>query len=333
MRKLWINVVISYGCGIYLLACLIDKFSHYGEYASKAFETNGKHYLFYAYPVDGKAWIYAAIVMAAVAFYSYSGAGDWILRFLVPVRKPLENLPSEVDLSPGSTYVTEYLPAKLAEHNQPKLKINFWVQESPDPNAFAWGKNNIAVSTAILENCTTLQQHAVIMHEVGHLVHSDTRISMVNLWGSFVYSFVTRITSRFLNFVSGRRAAATTEEAKVRHDNSLVTIISLLVMVMVFAPLVVPIVICAVFSVINRHVFAFSSKAQEYAADKFSAEVGLSRDGLIEFLEMLSSISYKENPIIQAYFESHPSPRERINHLRGLNIDESQKLYVGGQNE
>ncbi len=87
-----------------------------------------------------------------------------------------------------------------------KLKITmreFWIYESPDPNAFATGpsKHNsmVAVSTGLMNHLNEGEVRAVIAHEMGHVYNGDmfTTTVLAGLMNTFVY-FISRMVYRHM---------------------------------------------------------------------------------------------------------------------------------------
>lgn len=296
MRKLWINVLMSYCAGTYFLACFLDKLMYYIYYMAN-YKTGQ---FFYAYPQHLLPTLIAIAVMVGFLLISLNGYGDWWLRLFVSVRKPLM-LKSETDLIEGSPFVTE-LNAKTG------LNVKFWVQESPQLNGFAWGKNNIAITTAVLERCNISQRDAVIMHEVGHLIHNDTSVRMANMWGNMVYCYIGRIFINFYHLFNN------SVNAKSKHYQPGFLIVGGIMFLLFFGPMLLPVFICWIIAKFNAKVFEFTSKEQEFAADDFAARND-HKNGLVSFLKVLSATNYKKSTVLKSFFESHPSPRERINRI------------------
>ena len=62
------------------------------------------------------------------------------------------------------------------------LKLNFGVYEVVDVNAFACGDGSIRVCAGLMELMTDDEVLAVIGHEIGHVVHHDSKNAMKNAY-------------------------------------------------------------------------------------------------------------------------------------------------------
>lgn len=62
------------------------------------------------------------------------------------------------------------------------LKVNFGVYEVADVNAFACGDGSIRIFAGLMDVMTDDEVMAVIGHEIGHLVHTDTKDAMKNAY-------------------------------------------------------------------------------------------------------------------------------------------------------
>ena len=62
------------------------------------------------------------------------------------------------------------------------LKLNFKVYEVTDVNAFACGDGSIRVFSALMDLMTDDELAAIIGHEIGHVVHTDSKDAMKNAY-------------------------------------------------------------------------------------------------------------------------------------------------------
>ena len=62
------------------------------------------------------------------------------------------------------------------------LKLNFAIYEVVDVNAFACGDGSIRIFAGLMELMTDDEVLAVIGHEIGHVVHQDTKHAMKNAY-------------------------------------------------------------------------------------------------------------------------------------------------------
>ena len=83
---------------------------------------------------------------------------------------------------PGSAYSKrlDSLMKKVGEIEG--LKLNYKVYEVVDINAFACGDGSIRVFSALMDLMDDDELMAVIGHEIGHVVHTDSKDAMKNAY-------------------------------------------------------------------------------------------------------------------------------------------------------
>ena len=86
------------------------------------------------------------------------------------------------DSDPGSAYSKrlDSLMKKVGEIEG--LKLNYKVYEVVDINAFACGDGSIRVFSALMDLMDDDELMAVIGHEIGHVVHTDSKDAMKNAY-------------------------------------------------------------------------------------------------------------------------------------------------------
>ena len=60
------------------------------------------------------------------------------------------------------------------------LKLNFGVYEVVDVNAFACGDGSVRICAGLMDVMTDEEVMAVVGHEIGHVVHTDSKDAMKN---------------------------------------------------------------------------------------------------------------------------------------------------------
>ena len=58
------------------------------------------------------------------------------------------------------------------------LKLNFGVYEVVDVNAFACGDGSVRICAGLMDVMTDEEVMAVVGHEIGHVVHTDSKDAM-----------------------------------------------------------------------------------------------------------------------------------------------------------
>ena len=101
---------------------------------------------------------------------------------------------------PGSAYSKrlDSLMKKVGEIEG--LKLNYKVYEVVDINAFACGDGSIRVFSALMDLMDDDELMAVIGHEIGHVVHTDSKDAMKN--ANFHKNKKLKPMNMGLNFVS-----------------------------------------------------------------------------------------------------------------------------------
>lgn len=74
----------------------------------------------------------------------------------------------------------ERLTGKIKEVDG--LKVNFGVYEVVDVNAFACGDGSVRICAGLMDAMTDEEVMAVVGHEIGHVVHTDSKDAMKNAY-------------------------------------------------------------------------------------------------------------------------------------------------------
>ena len=186
--------------------------------------------------------------------------------------------------------------------------------ESPQPNAFATGRNPshaaVAVTSGILDLMSYSELEGVLAHELSHVKNRDILISSIAATVAVALSFLVRIS--FWTGMGRNR----------RGSNGISTIIGILALIL--APLAAMIIQMAI------------SRSREYIADATGAEIAGQPHGLASALETLargakaippmevnqaSAHMYIINPLsgksLSSLFSTHPPIEKRVEKLRG----------------
>ena len=62
------------------------------------------------------------------------------------------------------------------------LKVNFGVYEVIDVNAFACGDGSVRICAGLMDIMTDDEVMAVVGHEIGHVIHTDSKDAMKNAY-------------------------------------------------------------------------------------------------------------------------------------------------------
>ncbi len=189
----------------------------------------------------------------------------------------------------------------------------------PSPNAFATGRNKdkavVALTTGLINKLERSELEGVIAHELSHIGNRDILLA----------TLVTVLVGGIVMLAEHLRYASFFRSNNNNKSNNPLAII-LLIFVMIIAPLFAYLLKFAV------------SRQREYLADANAALLTRYPEGLASALEKISS---DPNPVravnsstahlfiasplrgkrLSKVFATHPPIKERVNRLRGLDLD------------
>lgn len=192
----------------------------------------------------------------------------------------------------------------------PKL----YILATPEPNAFAagWSSKNaiLGVTQGLLDQLNRQEVQAVMAHEVGHIVHGDSKLTLyVGILANVILT-ITNIFSQLFFVARGERNQAAN---KAR-------------MILMLLNLVLP--------VITQVLYLYLSRTREYMADAAAVQLTQDNQAMISALRKISGQhqlhQYEHDSTGQAYrsaayiynkgdslFSTHPSIENRIAALEG----------------
>lgn len=188
----------------------------------------------------------------------------------------------------GGLPAVERIVSSLAQReNMPMPSLH--VIESPQPNAFATGRNPrhaaVAVTTGILELMNEAELEGVLAHELAHVKNRDILISSIAATIAAALSFMTRMA--FWGSLGGRRS---------NDNNPLGAIMSILAIILV--PIAAMLIQMAI------------SRSREYHADASGADTTGSPLALASALRKLdmgtSRVPMDVNPAVSQLFIADP---------------------------
>ena len=184
---------------------------------------------------------------------------------------------------PGSAYSKrlDSLMKKVGEIEG--LKLNYKVYEVVDINAFACGDGSIRVFSALMDLMDDDELMAIIGHEIGHVVHADTKHAMKNA---------------YLASAARNAAGAAEGSALARLSESQLG------------------------KVVAAFTDAQFSQKQEYEADEhgfeFCVKHGFDPYGMANSLNKLVELSKgAKASTVQKMFSSHPDSEKRAARMKG----------------
>lgn len=210
-------------------------------------------------------------------------------------EKQFYNIMEELSLSASLGYI-------------PKL----YILNTNEPNAFAagWSDRNalVGVTQGLLDRLSRQEVQAVMAHEVGHILHGDSKLTLyVGILSNVILS-VVNIFRFFMPSRSQNNAARTAQT------------------ILIIMNIVLPIV--------TRILYLYLSRTREYMADAAAVDLTTDNQAMITALQKISQgheeEDFRADSSGQAYrsvsyifnkgdtlFSTHPSIENRISALKG----------------
>lgn len=215
-----------------------------------------------------------------------------------PQEKQLFNIIEELSLSASLGYI-------------PRL----YILETDEPNASAAGWNNrnalVGVTRGLLQTLNRQEVQAVLAHEVGHIIHGDSKLTLyVGILANVILT-VTNLFSQIFIRTAGRSRNNAANKAQ---------------MILLVLNFVLP--------WITQILYFYLSRTREYMADAAAVDLTADNQAMISALKKISgnheTHEYDNSTTGQAYrkaayifnkgdsvFSTHPSIENRIAVLEG----------------
>ena len=222
---------------------------------------------------------------------------------LTPEEKKIVNMIQEMSLSAGLPYT-------------PKA----YILETDDMNAFAagWNADNalVGVTRGLMNSLSRSEAQAVIAHEVGHIIHGDSKLTLyVGILATVILTF-TNIGANLAMCFIGRSSEASN---KAR-------------LLLIVLNLILPI--------ITQVLYLYLSRTREYMADAAAVQLTGDNQAMISALKKISGYHedhdgekedvtkvgehYRSAAYIfnkgDSIFSTHPSIENRIKKLNGEKV-------------
>lgn len=244
----------------------------------------------YGIPAQTAYIIISVCIMGALLLISLTPVGEIILRFLTGCKKgkaedrqKIQNLFNEVCISAAVN----------------PLQYNLYIAESQKSNAWALGSKTVAVTQGLLFEANDMEIKGVLAHEVGHLVLGHTLwITLTYASGQIgyfilqIYVLITKICSllSYIPFVG-------------------------LITVPIIWGIAISLKLFQWFITIPFSVgMMFGSRRDEYAADKFTAQIGFGA-GLHSYLSRIAARYEKSEGFFERLHSTHPRVEKRLKRL------------------
>lgn len=257
----------------------------------------------------GLAFCLSFISMIFIAWFLISTPGSNYLAWSERLRNPRTD---ELTLiKPNLDF--------LVEKELFNTDINLKISDDPFPNAFAMGKNIVAVTIGLIEEIkrgsTSYDQlKGILAHELGHIKYGDSQILAMmvtfNMVGKFIVDFFVKLSSFISRLLIGVSTNAT-------DDNNVSTGCCIAGVILSIFSMLANLSSFILYSLILPIGLLAISREEEFEADHYSASLGYG-SYLADYLENMYCKEFKPNSLASKLFSSHPPTEERLRRLRFL---------------
>jgi STE24 endopeptidase len=198
-------------------------------------------------------------------------------------------------------------------------EVEFYVQHSREPNAFATGGRSVAVTTGVLAKFQARRLGeeylvAILTHELGHHATRATKFALVTMWLALPWRFASRLVIGIGLATVGRR-----QPLRLLALVALAGVVVAVVQAMQQRHWAVAVVLSAVAvcTVVCPLADAAASRRSEYAADRYAADVGVGPQ-LAGALQVLAGPQPRQVGLVARLLSRHPQVGRRIEALGGV---------------
>jgi heat shock protein HtpX len=265
------------------------------------------YYLLASFLLSGTWQIYFFIfvIYMICLFIAFSSLGEKLLRFWENVRR-LETSQEKEYLYPLFEEVFE----KAQKNCNMTHKVDIYIIDKMQVNAFALGKNTVAVTKGAVETFSEDQLKAIIAHEIAHIFNFDAMANLFVLIGNGLFSIAVIICRLFI-FLIDFIFSHFEESGVVRFATKMTRLLfDLSILACTF---------------VLQVLLSINSRKSEYKADQFAFEIGYGEE-MIDALYLLEKINLSDNrTVIQRMISSHPRLSARIERLELMIDEDSQR--------
>ena len=244
--------------------------------------------------------IYLASVLLAL-----SPVGEFVLAVISGARK-ITRMDMLHKVEPSVLRIQ-----KKAKVKTPDLadKFNLKVVYDPNPNAFALGRRTICVTEGLLELPDEMIE-GIIAHEVGHLALKHTDIQLLIGSGNFLVTGFILMLKAISAIITGAATTATVTKRSCSTGCLCGSIAAFCAgIVWVWTKF------CMLF-------LMWSSRENEYEADKYAKEIGFGYE-LALALDTIGT-GQPQNSFLNALYSTHPETHDRIGRLQAMGVPYSK---------
>ena len=234
-----------------------------------------------------------------------SPIGEGVLAMMSGARKM-----SRIDMRNRMVPIVQrvYRKAKAKTPELPK-NIILKVMYDPNPNAFAVGRKTICVTEGLFELPDEMIE-GILAHEFAHLALHHTDIQLLIGGGNFIISGFILILKAISAIFTGIATIATLKSRSCA-TGCLFSFFGILCSGIVWLWTK----FCMLF-------LMWSSRANEYEADKYAFEIGLGYE-LAQALDTIGT-GVPQSSFLKALYSTHPETNDRIGKLQELGVPYSR---------
>ena len=235
-----------------------------------------------------------------------SSVGEWFLGLMSGARK-MTRLDMRNKVQPLVQRVYDKALVKTPDMTK---AINIKVMYDPNPNAFALGRHTICVTEGLLTSLPDEMIEGILAHEIAHLAchHTDTQLLIGG--GNYIVTFfitVMKIISGIMTFIGSLFVF----NKDTRETGCLFSLFGLITSGIVWLWTK----FCMLF-------LMWSSRANEYAADKYAMEIGYGYE-LAAALDAIGT-GVPQSSLMKALYSTHPETNDRIGRLQAMGVPYSR---------
>lgn len=234
-----------------------------------------------------------------------SPVGEWFLSFVSGARK-MRRVDMQTRILPIIQRVQQ--KARLKTPDMPNNVI-VKVMYDPNPNAFAVGRKTICVTEGLFELPDDMIE-GILAHEFAHLALHHTDIQLLIGGGNIIVTTII-LVAQLITSIFNAIAVSMAFDKDTRPLGCSMSIFSLLFSGVVWLWTK----FCMLF-------LMWSSRANEYEADKYAYEIGLGYE-LALALDTIGT-GVPQNSFLKALYSTHPETNDRIGKLQAMGVPYSR---------
>ena len=239
---------------------------------------------------------------------SLSSIGEWFLGLMSGARK-MTRLDMRNRILPLVQRVYDKAIAKTPDMTK---VINIKVMYDPNPNAFALGRHTICVTEGLFTSLPDEMIEGILAHEIAHLACHHTDAQLLIGGGNCIVTFfitVMKLISGVITFIGS--LFMINDGTRKSGCGCLFSLFGLLVSGIVWLWTK----FCMLF-------LMWSSRANEYAADKYAMEIGYGYE-LAAALDTIGT-GVPQSSLLKALYSTHPETNDRIGRLQAMGVPYSR---------